>query len=43
MIDTVQTLWDKKFGLSGIAVEERREASIQKARKSAMRFLENSL
>lgn len=38
MIDTVQTLWDKKFGLSGIAVEERREASIQKARKSAIRF-----
>lgn len=43
MIDTVQTLWDKKLGLSGIAVEERREASIQKARKSAIRFLESWL
>lgn len=39
MIDTVQTLWDKKFGLSAIAVEERREASILKARKSAVRYL----
>ena len=43
MIETVQTLWSKKFGLSGIAVEERRETVIQKARKSAIRFLENSL
>lgn len=42
MIETVQTLWDKKFGLSAIAVEERREASILKARKIAMRFLENA-
>ena len=43
MINTVQTLWNKKFGLSGIAVEERRETDIQKARKSAIRFLENNL
>ncbi len=43
MIETVQMLWNRKFGLSGIAVEERRETDIQKARKSAVRFLENSL
>ena len=42
MIETVQTLWDKKFGLSAIAVEERREANILKARKGAMRFLDNA-
>ena len=40
MIETVQTLWDKKLGLSAIAVDERRETSILKARKSAIRFLE---